>query len=58
MTEGNNASTTRGRPFQPGNTGRPRGAKHKTTILAEKLMADDVDGVVRAVIDEIGRAHV
>ena len=51
MTEGNNASTTRGRPFEPGNPGRPRGAKHKTTILAEKLMADDVEGVVKAVID-------
>ena len=51
MTEGNNASTTRGRPFQPGNPGRPKGAKHKTTILAEKLMADDVEGVVKAVID-------
>ena len=52
MTEpGNNASTTRGRPFQEGNPGRPKGAKHKTTILAEKLMADDVEGVVKAVID-------
>lgn len=51
MTEGNNASTTRGRPFQEGNPGRPKGAKHKTTILAEKLMADDVEGVVKAVIE-------
>ena len=51
MTKGNNASTTRGRPFQPGNPGRPKGARHKTTILAEKLMADDVTGVIKAVID-------
>ena len=52
MTEpGNNASTTRGRPFQEGNPGRPKGAKHKTTILAEKLMAEDVEGVVKAVLD-------
>lgn len=51
MTEGNNATTTRGRPFEPGNPGRPRGARHKTTMLAEKLMADDVEGVTKAVID-------
>ncbi len=51
MTEGNNASTTRGRPFEPGNPGRPRGARHKTTILAEKLMAEDAESVVKAVID-------
>ena len=52
MTEpGNNGPKTHGRPFQPGNPGRPKGAKHKTTILAEKLMADDVEGVVKAVID-------
>ena len=52
MTEpGNNAPNTHGRPFQPGNPGRPKGAKHKTTILAEKLMAEDVEGVVKAVLD-------
>lgn len=52
MTDpGNNASTTRGRPFQPGNPGRPRGARHKSTVLAEKLMGDDVENVVKAVID-------
>lgn len=51
MTEGNNAPTTRGRPFEKGNPGRPRGARHKSTVLAEKLMADDVEGVVKAVID-------
>ena len=51
MTEGNNASTTRGRPFQEGNPGRPKGARHRSTILAEKLMAEDAEGVVRAVLD-------
>ena len=52
MTDpGNNASTTRGRPFQPGNPGRPKGARHKSTVLAEKLMGDDVENVVKAVLD-------
>jgi hypothetical protein len=51
MTEQrNNALTTRGRPFQPGNPGRPKGARHRSTVLAEKLMADDIEGIVTAVV--------
>jgi len=46
----NNARATRGRPFQPGNPGRPKGARHKTTLLAEKLMSEDVEGVVKGVL--------
>ena len=46
----NNALTTRGKPFQPGNPGRPKGARHHSTMLAEKLMADDVEGIVAAVV--------
>lgn len=45
-----NATKTRGRPFAPGNSGRPRGARHKTTMLAEKLMQKDAEGVVNSVI--------
>lgn len=45
-----NARTTRGRPFQPGNPGRPKGARHKTTLLAEKLMQDDAKEIVEAVL--------
>jgi hypothetical protein len=44
-----------GRPFtrgQSGNpAGKPRGTRHRVTVLAEKLMQDDTDAVVRAVID-------
>ena len=51
MTEPrNNVLTTRGRPFQPGNPGRPKGARHRSTVLAEKLMGDDVESVVAAVV--------
>lgn len=45
-----NAGKTRGRPFQPGNPGRPAGSRHATTILAERLMSDDVESVVAAVL--------
>jgi hypothetical protein len=46
-----NERKTRGRPFGPGNPGKPKGARHKTTLLAEKLMQDDAKEVVKAVID-------
>ena len=46
----NNVAKTRGRPFEKGNPGRPRGARHKITVLAERLMSDDVEGVVQSVI--------
>lgn len=36
--------------FKPGNRGKPRGARHRATVLAEKLMADDITGVVQAVV--------
>src|SRR5471030_1419534 len=41
----------RGRPFQKGNPGRRMGARHKSSIVAEKLMADECDAIVRAVIE-------
>jgi len=45
-----NERKTRGRPFGPGNPGRPKGARHKATILAEKLLQDDAEDVVKAVV--------
>lgn len=44
--------------FQPGNTvgfrlgnrGRPKGSRHKVTLLCEKLMRDDATEIVSAVI--------
>jgi uncharacterized protein DUF5681 len=45
----------RGRPFEPGQSGNPagmrKGTRHRITVLAEKLMADDTEAVVRAVVD-------
>jgi hypothetical protein len=40
----------RGRPFKKGNPGRPRGARHKTTVLAERLMQADTKAIVETVL--------
>ena len=49
-----NTGPIQGGRFQPGQsgnpTGKPKGARHKTTLLAEKLMADDAEAVVNAVL--------
>jgi Family of unknown function (DUF5681) len=36
---------------QSGNpAGKPKGARHKATLLAERLMQDDVEKIVNAVL--------
>jgi hypothetical protein len=44
----------KGKPFPPGQSGnprgKPRGARHRTTVFAEKLMAADIGDVVQTVI--------
>jgi len=49
-TSRNNAGNTRGRPFQPGNPGKPKGARHRLTLLAEHLMEEDAGTVVVSVL--------
>jgi hypothetical protein len=48
------ARKQRGRPFPKGQSGnpagKPKGARHRLTVLAEKLMEDDAEEVTRAVI--------
>jgi hypothetical protein len=43
-----------GRPFQPGRSGnpagKPKGTRHQITLLAEQLLADDVEQVVAKVV--------
>src|SRR3974377_99902 len=41
----------RGRPFQPGNPGRPPGSKNQTTRLVEQLVSDEGEKLIRKVID-------
>ena len=50
----NAGRTHKGGPWVPGVSGNPEGMKagtrHRATRLAEKLMADDIEGVVKAVV--------
>jgi hypothetical protein len=41
----------RGRPFAPGNPGRPPGAKNKTTQLAAGLLAEAAPEIMRVVVE-------
>jgi hypothetical protein len=45
------ASNTRGRPFQPGNPGKPRGARHKTTLAIDNLLDGDAENLTRKAIE-------
>ena len=50
----NTAGKQRGKPFPKGRSGNPRGkpkgARHTTTLLAERLMQDDAENIVNAVL--------
>ena len=47
----NNAPKTRGRPFPPGNAGRPKGARHKATMAAEALLDGEAGALTRKAIE-------
>jgi hypothetical protein len=48
----NNATKTRGRPFEPGNPGRPKGSRNKaTTLAAEALLDGEAEAITRKVIE-------
>jgi hypothetical protein len=48
----NNATETppRGRPFAPGNPGRPKGSRHRITRLVENLIKADGEAIAGAAI--------
>ncbi|WP_424362959.1 hypothetical protein [Methylocystis parvus] len=46
------AKKTRGKPFERGNPGKPKGARRRTTVLAEQLMEGEAEEVVQAVLDK------
>ena len=50
----NAAAKQRGRPFRRGMSGnphgKPAGTRHRVTLLAEGMMQDDAEDVVRAVL--------
>jgi hypothetical protein len=41
----------RGRPFKPGNPGRPPGSKNKTTKMLEELLEGEAEDLTRKLID-------
>jgi hypothetical protein len=41
----------RGRPFKPGNPGRPLGSKNKTTQLVEQLAEDQAEQIIRKLFE-------
>jgi hypothetical protein len=46
-----NATTTRGRPFEPGNSGRPKGARNRATLAAEALLDGEAEALTRKAIE-------
>jgi len=47
-----NAEKTRGRPFQKGNPGRPKGAQNRTTRLVEALFDGEAEAIGRKCIEK------
>jgi hypothetical protein len=45
------AENTRGRPFEPGNPGRPRGSRNRLTRLAETLLEADAEAITQKAIE-------
>jgi len=46
-----NATKTRGRPFKPGNSGRPKGARKRATLAVEALLAGEAETLTRKAIE-------
>lgn len=56
MTDGDNATPKqRGRPWRPGQSGnpagKPKGVRHRATMIAEALIDGEAEEVVRAMVD-------
>jgi hypothetical protein len=45
-----NERNTRGRPFQPGNPGKPKGARHKVTQAMDALLDGEAEALTRKAI--------
>jgi hypothetical protein len=50
-TSRNNAEKTRGRPFETGNPGRPKGARNKVTLAVEALLDGEAEELTRRAIE-------
>ena len=47
-----NAPKTRGKPFESGNPGRAKGARHKVTLAVEALLEGEHEALTRKAIDK------
>jgi hypothetical protein len=48
----NNAPTTRGKPFEAGNPGRPRGARHRVTLAIEALLEGQHQALTQKAVEK------
>src|SRR5215208_7662909 len=46
-----NAGSTRGRPFERGNAGRPKGSRNKTTLALEALLEGEGEALTRKAVE-------
>jgi hypothetical protein len=46
-----NALKTRGRPFEKGNPGRPKGSRNKATLAAEAILDGEAEALTRKAIE-------
>jgi hypothetical protein len=45
------AAITRGRPFPPGNPGKPKGARHRATRAMEALLEGESEALTRKAVE-------
>jgi hypothetical protein len=55
-SSGKNARSTpnqqvRGRPFAPGNPGRPKGARNRSTLAVEQMLDGEAEALTRTAVD-------
>src|SRR5687767_3759377 len=48
---GKTAGTTRGKPFGPGNPGRPKGSRNKATLALEALLDGEAEAIARKAVE-------
>ena len=46
-----NAPKTRGKPFEPGNAGRPKGSRNRVTVAVEKLLEADAENIAKVAVE-------
>jgi len=48
----------RGRPFANGNSGRPKGSKNRSTVLASALLDGEQEALLRKAIEEAKAGNI